>query len=160
MNTNVHFFSREALPRGTSVEKAKQIVAAAKNIPISEVEDTSESRKDLDRRQLESLHFIIQQLSELDPEVWKSHEDLNVLCVSHGGFIRHFLRTFCKIDHVDKITNCSVTRIKVDITIDGSFVCTPDECLLNFCDHLVDNIDGEGDMSASIDIDSIIRLRT
>ena len=148
------------MPRGTSVAKAKQIVAAAKNIDVSEVEDTSESREDLDHRQLESLKFIVRLLSETNPAIWQSKEDLNVLCVSHGGFIRHFLRTWCRIDHVEKITNCSVTRVKVEVSND-SFVCEADETLLNFSDHLVENPveEGEGGESRGIDIDEILRSR-
>eukprot|EP01034_Spumella_vulgaris_P034718 gene34718-42821_t len=55
-------------------------------------------------------------------------EPHKVLCVSHGGYIKQFLKNFChSLPAVEKIANCSVTIVTVewvDTSLPEHFTCS------------------------------------
>ena len=61
-------------------------------------------------------------MSELYTDMMKSNStetdttDIEVLAVSHGGFIRSFLTNFCKdqMENIPRIGNCSYTLLELD----------------------------------------------
>lgn len=144
----LRFGVREALPRGTSVREARDIVAKAKNISKDEVVDDTETLHEVRIRQQELLERIYKDLFEHDPAVAKvapgglagpgeeeaasptivdsnntlagatsdtSQLPLKVLAVSHGGFIKSFLRHFCAdLEVPEKISNCAVSTVLVE----------------------------------------------
>jgi broad specificity phosphatase PhoE len=59
-----------------------------------------------------------------------------VLCVTHGGFIRRFLKNFCDVSSVEKVGNCSISVVTIDWTSRDDFQCTADLSRLNLMDHL------------------------
>lgn len=134
------------MPRGTSVKAAKEIVAAANGITVEAVVDTAESPSQVTTRQHHLMSFVTGQL------VAGGDGDIdNVLMVSHGGFIRHFLKMHCGVPDMEKIANCSITRIRVAV-INGEVSCMVDEKMTNFTGHIVDGSTPEDIVSSIQDI--------
>lgn len=130
----VCFGVREALPRGTSVQEAKTIIAIRESITdISMIHDYAEHDSDVHHRQ---WLFLNEMLAELSTSV---NTDIHpkVLVVTHGAFIRLFLKEFCRITGFDKILNCSVTKVCIEINESGSsFAIKADIADVNNDHHL------------------------
>jgi broad specificity phosphatase PhoE len=148
------FGVREMLPRATTIQEAIKIVALRENISIGDVVDTSETLQQLTERQVKFLSEILHPFFNTDnlssssvTNSGKSAISKNtiytaegerprVLCVSHGGFIRKFLSSFCS-SRLDSIGNCSISVVTVEWSSDSplSYICTEgDECT-NITDH-------------------------
>jgi broad specificity phosphatase PhoE len=126
----LNFGVREGLPRGTSVAAAKQIIAKRLKIPVSEVVDNTETLCDVHKRQILFMQYIRKDIHDeitgtatnvnitnegQEPSSYSEIEQLpvKILCISHGGFIKAFIKSFCAIEVPEKIQNCSVSRIRV-----------------------------------------------
>jgi broad specificity phosphatase PhoE len=145
------FGVREMLPRATTLQEAMKIVASRENICIDDVIDTSENLEQLTERQVKFLSEILHPFLISDntsstslPSSAISKNNIytaegerpRVLCVSHGGFIRRFLSSFCS-SRLDSIGNCSISVVTVEWSSDSplSYICTEgDECT-NITDH-------------------------
>jgi hypothetical protein len=122
-----------------SKKQAKVEVAKRTNIDVRDVVDISESMKDIYVRQVAFLTNLGHQLNNVDHIKSSSSSTSSdkmesslgidrmnnimpidgsmtkVLCVAHGGYIKSFLRNFCKnITVPDKIQNCAVSIITID----------------------------------------------
>ena len=87
------FGVREALSKETSIEEAKIIVAKKLGISPGDVIDTAETFEQLKARQKSLLTKIIEDLSSFNDR----NDTINILVVSHGGYIKYFLKTFLSI---------------------------------------------------------------
>lgn len=103
----ISFGVREALPKETTVEQAKIIVAKKLGIPVGEVVDTAEKSIEVRNRQQNFIDKLI--------ELPLNDELNNILLVTHGGYIRAFLRDFCLVQDMEKIKNCSISKIRLKI---------------------------------------------
>lgn len=122
----ISFGIRENLPKGTSVKEAKEIIAQKTNQSITNIQDNCETIASVIKRQEE---FLNEMFSNLEMKYKNELIDMNhipkVLVVSHGGFIRTFLRHFGQMDSIDKIHNCSLSKVIIErneITKEFSFV--------------------------------------
>jgi len=157
----LNFGVRENLPRSMSKKQAKVEVAKRMNIDVSDVVDISESVKDVYVRQVAFLTSLGHQLNNIDHSKSSSSccstssdkmesstviDRMNniipidgsmtkVLCVAHGGYIKRFLRNFCKnITVPDKIQNCAVSIITIDWSDRSDptvFTCMTSDDLVN-----------------------------
>jgi len=142
-----------------SKKQAKVEVAKRTNINVRDVVDVSESMKDVYVRQVAFLTNLGHQLNNVDHikssscstssdkmESSLGIDRMNnivpidgsmtkVLCVAHGGYIKNFLRNFCKnITVPDKIQNCAVSIITIDwpdISDPTVFTCMTSDDLVN-----------------------------
>jgi hypothetical protein len=138
----LNFGVREALPRSYTKDQAIIEVAKRMNIDVSDVVDTAESLEGVYIRQVAFLTSLGHQLNNIDHSKISSSSSCStssdkiessigidrmnniipidgsmtkVLCVAHGGYIKRFLRNFCKnITVPDKIQNCAVSIITID----------------------------------------------
>lgn len=128
----MHFGVRDDLPRGTSVRKAKEIIAKRDNVDVSTVIDTAETNDEVTLRQEQLLFQIISSLESDDATI----DIPRVLLVSHGGFIRYFLKDRCNFTNIDGIRNCSVTRVLLEKSpTNSNFLCTVNPEEVNRVDH-------------------------
>lgn len=104
---------RENLPRGTTVEEAKQIVAAKLGVSVAEVEDKAETLDDLAKR---AVGFVEDELVPCVMELAVSSAQLgraeaNVLVVSHGGLLRAMMNYLApRLGRRSVVSNCSVSK--------------------------------------------------
>lgn len=122
----VNFGVREGLPRGTTVLEALEIKAAQLGVLVDEVINTAETPEQISSRQQEFLRFLY---NDLTSSCFEDAEPL-VLCISHGAFIKRFLNEFCNIS-IEKITNCSVSIVRVEWKSADDFVCIADHNEVN-----------------------------
>ena len=119
----LNFGVREALPRSYTKDQAIIEVAKRMNIDVSDVVDTAESLEGVYIRQVAFLTSLGHQLNNIDHSKISSSSSCStssdkiessigidrmnniipidgsmtkVLCVAHGGYIKRFLRNFCK----------------------------------------------------------------
>lgn len=112
----INFGVREGLSRALNKQQAREEVARRLNINVADVVDTSECNKTVNKRQAEFLSHLQQHCAELclgtDSD---DASNAKVLCVSHGGFIKEFLKTYCPtVVTPAKIGNCSVSIINIE----------------------------------------------
>ncbi len=148
------FGLRENLPRGTSVQEAKQRHAIRTGTNIDSIEDFAEKPESIYRRHEEFLGLITQYLSSsssasapllASKDTTEEARLSNILCVSHGGFLKSFLQKYC-VPSCDSIANCSVSIVDIewlsgieDRTEASSFLSYPKNftvSLLNDISHL------------------------
>lgn len=128
----INFGVREGLSRTLNKEQARYEVAKRLNIDPAAVVDTTECNEAVRQRQVEFLAHLKEQCAELCNSKSDSSEEgakvPKVLCVSHGGFIKEFLKSFCPtVPTPNKIGNCSVSVIHIEwLGEDGcdGFLCT------------------------------------
>jgi len=130
----------ERLPRGTDPVEALHIVAERDGLSVEEVEKKyppTETQEEMKVRQLEFIHKLVDL---------KLDHGSKVLVVSHGAFIKAFIANMCdmKIDEVDRIANCSVSGIRVDI--DDSAKLNFTLVAMNCCAHQVIGTEGTDEM--------------
>ena len=144
----LNFGVREALPRSYTKDQAIIEVAKRMNIDVSDVVDTAESLEGVYVRQVEFLTSLGHQLNNIGNKMESSTviDRMNniipidgsmtkVLCVAHGGYIKSFLRNFCKnITVPDKVQNCAVSIITIDWpdrSDPNVFTCMTSDDLMN-----------------------------
>jgi broad specificity phosphatase PhoE len=152
--TFVLLLFREGLHKNLTVEQAKALIAKEKGIPKDAVIDNAESSDDVLRRGYDFLNWVSKKLSDSsqvgDGEASQTGDmsssspavdavnsigGIKVAAISHGGFIKYFLRSICGMDHfTDKIANGSATAVRVRVTdIDRKlFECSVAPDLCNF----------------------------
>ncbi len=107
------FGVREALPRGTSVNEAKQIISKRDNIAIETIIDTAESNESASNRVVQFLDLLA---NDTDAAIVKK-----ILIVSHGAFLRNLLNKFVELPNkIEKLANCSITHLQLQIGPSGS----------------------------------------
>jgi broad specificity phosphatase PhoE len=146
-----------------NAHQAKIEYARIKGLNVDEVVDTAETMESVRNRQknfilkvlTDHLEHTVQQIEGTDTTTAESDESIvlldsipssstkmngseephKVLCVSHGGYIKHFLKNFCHdLPHVEKISNCSVTIVTVewvDTSHPERFTCSTVEGRVN-----------------------------
>lgn len=136
----IHFGVREGLSRSLSPAEALVQYAQAKNLPVDEVVDTAES---LDSVRARQHNFVVQLLRDSAKKIDHHHHhhhhnnkpphsdssssSRKVLCVTHGGYIKQFLKNFCPGSVEQKIGNCALTVVSVewpDATVPDHFCCS------------------------------------
>ena len=131
--------------------EAKVIVAERDGIPIDEVESKyppAETQEQMKTRQDAFIKYVASQ--KLPPFS-------KVLVVSHGAYIKAFVSNMCSIpiNEVDRIMNCSVTGVQVEIDdSNNTYKCRLVEGGLNCHAHLVTGINHakELDFEGAIDM--------
>ena len=118
------FGLRENLSRGTSLQDAKRHHAIRTGVSVDVIEDFAEKPEMTYQRQQEFLDFIAQYFSTPSTSVAPPHEGersgLNILCISHGGFLKSFLQKYC-VPSCDSIANCSVSVVEIEwLSADGA----------------------------------------
>jgi broad specificity phosphatase PhoE len=127
----ISFGVREALSKDITTDEAKVIVAKKLGIAIEDVIDSAESVDAVQARQ----QLFINKLIELP----FNDKINNILVVSHGGYIKAFLRDFCLIHDMEKIKNCSISKIRLKINkLDNSVSFECDRSNLNMVNHIKD----------------------
>lgn len=106
----------EGLSLELSFEEIRELRARERNVEVHEVVDDRESLASVLERQERLLEDISNELQELH-----GIDEINVLCVSHGGFIKRFLEQKCGVRLTKKIQNCSTSIIRVSRGHDGTF---------------------------------------
>ena len=104
----LNFGVREALPRGLSVDEAKQIISKRDNLAIETIIDSSESNKSASKRVVRFLDLVA---NDTDGASVKK-----ILVLSHGAFLRNLLNKFVELPNkVEKLANCSITHLQLQI---------------------------------------------
>jgi len=116
----------ESLPILLGLDEVKELRAKERGVTVDEIIDDRESKESVLARQ---QSFLTMMMTELDhslsaEEAATTTREINVLCVSHGGYIKRFLRKHCGIDLTDKIENCSTSVIRITKSIEtNQIVC-------------------------------------
>lgn len=103
----------EELKKGTTIEEAKQMLSMRLQIPVESIVDSSESQEELHQRQLLFLHKALDDI-EQGEKFLNANNDVKILCVTHGAFIRGFLDS--KLGLVipsGGVKNCSISIVRV-----------------------------------------------
>jgi len=113
------FGIREALPREVTTRVAREATAKRLGIPVEDVVDNTETPPQVRRRQKQFLKELGLEMRAIQSSLPASRdldaEPIQILCVSHGGFIKSLLRNFCPMVVTPiKIGNCAVTLIEIE----------------------------------------------
>lgn len=136
------FGLREGLSRSLTLPEVRRIRAQELNIQVEDLIDTAESSEGAKQRQHEFIKQLHRDLRdhplrrEFEGEMGGERRGIPVLCVSHGGFIRLFLKHYCKLPSVEKIKNCAASLITIsweDEVNDESYACSADIDEVNLC---------------------------
>jgi broad specificity phosphatase PhoE len=154
------FGVREGLSRSLNREQALEVKAKQFNIPKEEVVDTAETPLDAKMRQflfLKQLHsdhieefLSLSQQTNLETNLEDDSKtdsttnfEKHIACVSHGGYIRYFLKFYCNDTYSQKIKNCGTSIITItwtDVNDPESFVCEAQEHEVNLSPLEVNHI--------------------
>jgi len=110
----LNFGVRESMRRGLSLKEAKEIFAKKNGIAVKDVVDTSESDSDVSIRQIKFLQTVKEEFLSRSSS-GEMDRPFKVLCMTHGGFIRRFLRFQCNYPSPDSIKNCSVSILSMEL---------------------------------------------
>ncbi len=151
----INFGVREGLPRSLNAREAKIEYAKRNNLNAEDVVDSAETLEDVRKRQLNFILNLLedhlkdtQMLSNCNSSSAISISPVDslaeirhtILCMSHGGYIKQFLKNFCGVT-AEKIGNCAVSEITVewlDTSKPQDFTCTAEPNRINMhCDQLV-----------------------
>ena len=129
----VSFGVKEGLPKDTSLGEAMKIFAEKNNVDISKVVNSAETYEDVRVRQMQLIEFIRDGLSPLHRA---SHDEVKILCVTHGAFIRNFFSNFTN-EKVSSISNCGISVVAVDCVSNSETleVFHHEGDMLNFSEH-------------------------
>jgi probable phosphoglycerate mutase len=122
----INFGVREALPRGTTVAGAKAILSKRMGVSEDAIENTAEKHREVADRQMRFLKSIRKDIQAKEALLRSETAGIDdkrppykILCVTHGGFIKIFLRKHCKFTPPSKIDNCSQTIITMEYDASG-----------------------------------------
>jgi broad specificity phosphatase PhoE len=133
----VCFGVREGFPQHFTAEEARAAKAEALGISLAEADTAAESDEQVLSRHHRFLREVVDALraeaqqAEVAPPI-----PLRLFCMSHGRFIKHFLRDVCGLPAASpmnkKIGNCavSVVRLQFDET-HGHYQCSAEEQTVN-----------------------------
>mmetsp|Transcript_12217 Transcript_12217/g.11051 ORF Transcript_12217/g.11051 Transcript_12217/m.11051 type:complete len:235 (-) Transcript_12217:34-738(-) len=134
----INFGVLEGLPRNTKLEEAKKIISKRDGIPIEDIDDISESRDDVVIRQRNFIDNIYKELESESLQSNNPNEVHKVLVISHGGYIKLFIKSLCNFPRVNTICNGSITRVIVDKNqATGEYQYIINENEINCYEHLV-----------------------
>lgn len=113
------FGAREGLDKDLPLEEAIATKAKLLNIPVDEVVHKVETPEEILERQKQLFAHIYEDCSDLHDK-----QDIpNILCVSHGAFIKRILINFGKAIKVTKLSNCSINILKISYLSKDNFTC-------------------------------------
>lgn len=107
------FGVRDGLPRGCTMKEAREAYAKKNNVEEQDIVDFNESNAQMKSRQIEFIEEVRKDLCEgVDSADLGTQK--RVLCVSHGGTIRAFIKNFVPgVEGVDKIGNCATSTFLI-----------------------------------------------
>lgn len=133
---------REGLSRRFSAAEAKVEYARLNNMKVEDVIDTAETQDQVKSRQKDFILQILQDYLKEHPNGAVSFKEVPspsssssrfhpqntpILCVSHGGYIKLFLKTYCGLVLEKSLGNCSVSIVTIewpDVNEPLIFKCT------------------------------------
>ncbi len=126
----ISFGIREGYPRGTSLKEARRLRAMERGVPPEEIEDSTESPREVLERQRK---FVATLVADLMSDMEEIVEDRPVFCMAHGGYIHRFLSNICGMnkDQLEKIKNCAISVVRVRYNSVDDYVCEAVEGLVN-----------------------------
>ena len=141
----IGFMCRNGLPVGYTVQQAKEFLASQAGVDINSIVDSAETTEQVKCRQSALLDMIKSSLllepieSDTNPDhpMTAGAHQRRVLLVSHGGFIKSFLRDHCHHAFPGKIRNGSVTIVNVEVREDGRFDCSLHDRVVNCTQGLI-----------------------
>lgn len=148
------FGVRETQPRELTIAECIKIVAKRDGIEEHLVVDTAETVEEIIQRQkcfiTEVLHPELLSLgmdktfNTVDFDITNKQNMLDkagkyprILVVSHGAFIKRFLKEFCDKIY-DNISNCSITVVTIEWSSNSphDYICHAEFDTVNVCDHI------------------------
>lgn len=105
----INFGIRENLPSHMTAEEARDIIASKSGIDKELIVDVAETTAEVQARQCELFRTLETDLNRLPNE---SGRIFNVLCVTHGGFIKSLMNHHCNLE-LTSIRNCSINMIEL-----------------------------------------------
>lgn len=138
----VSFGVREALPRGTSVSQAKEIISKRDGIHVDDIIDSAESNYQVYDRQDNFFKKVIRDIKNMKATNDKLGPIPRVLVVTHGAFIRLLVNRILKSDKLEAggLKNCSISRIMIICgSSDSDYEISLSEGEVNRDDHLTIN---------------------
>lgn len=134
----INFGIREGHHKSLSTDEVKALISARDQVHIDSIKDHAETPVEIYQRQEEFLQLL---LNTLQNEAEKERERFYIpklLCVSHGGFIKSFLKHYLNID-IKAINNCSITVVDITWSVVGSVYEKSFKLLdMDHTSHLVD----------------------
>lgn len=132
---------REGLSRKFTVAEAIAEYARRNNVNVEDVVDTAEPTENVKRRQKQFVAEVLRNYLAEQSTDSPSNADITadskscifqprnapVLCVSHGGYIKLFLKTYCDFAVTKSLGNCSVSIVTIewsDVSDPLNFTCT------------------------------------
>ncbi|RYY81640.1 hypothetical protein EON63_15000 [archaeon] len=115
---------REGLHKGISALDALELKAAQLNIPVDEVIDTTETPEQIIERQRQFLLYLYDDLTQYARAIDSGDRTLNIVCISHGAFIKRFLINYANAQVDSGIENCSVSIMNVEWRSKEDFTCS------------------------------------
>jgi broad specificity phosphatase PhoE len=95
----------------SSFNSCLELIRLRRNCTLEEVVDHTETFSDVIGRQKLFLQTLLNDLLSKSDEIQRSP----TLVVTHGRFIKFFLKEFCSLE-VDEISNCSTTTVQLVIS--------------------------------------------
>ena len=136
------FGVREMLPRETPYDEAVRLYALRERIPVEQVVDPAETLEQIIERQRKFLTEILHPALKSMPAS-TDNEVPRVLCVCHGGFIKRFLKHYCKVEGIEGISNCSISKVQVEWAVSGDpkkFKCSIAPSDINITTHIRESV--------------------
>jgi len=127
MLREISFGAREGLSRSISLEEAIVIKAKEEGIPVEQYIDTTEKNDAVKVRQIQFLKQLYHDHCNTVKDTNNNDHNndcINVLCVSHGAYIKRFLKNFGDLS-IEKIQNCAVSVLDIEFDSEKHFTCTP-----------------------------------
>lgn len=91
----------------------------------------------------EFMNYLCSCLDENDKD---GNDVKHVLMISHGGYIKKFLKSVCELNDIDVINNTSISTIAIDIDIEDSVVI---KCITPVSINNTSHLEHNNIMSAS-----------
>ena len=131
------------LPRVTPYDEAVRIYAQRENIPVEQVVDPAESLEQIIERQRKFLTEVLHPALKSMPTSSADTETPKILCVCHGGFIKRFLKHYCKVEGIEGISNCSISKVQIEWAVSGDakkFKCSISPSDINIVSHICESV--------------------
>ena len=141
VSRELSFGVREMLPRATPYDEAVRIYALKENIPVEQVVDPAETLEQIIERQRKFLTEVVHPALKSMPAS-SNTEIPRILCVCHGGFIKRFLKHYCKVEGLEGISNCSISKVQVEWAVSDAkkFKCSTSPSDINITTHIRESV--------------------
>ena len=143
---------REGLSRRLTPAEAKVEFARRNNMAVEDVVDHAESTENVKKRQREFIQELLReyQRENINNESLPAHgvnpgadilhpTNVPILCVSHGGYIKLFLKTYCAFPIEKSLGNCSISIVTIEWTDENdplTFTCTTSADKVDIIPHV------------------------